>query len=122
MTTDWKLDFNTYMSSALGYVVLEIDGAGSSGQGQTLMGAVRRRLGHWEVKDQIAAVKHVVGEFKFVDGDRVAVSGVSYGGYVAGMILSERQNVEERLFKCGVAVAPVVDWRFYGRWNKIKAR
>ena len=34
MTSEWKFDFNTYLSSGLGYIVLEVDGAGSSGQGQ----------------------------------------------------------------------------------------
>ena len=34
MTSEWKFDFNTFLSSGLGYVVLEADGAGSFGQGQ----------------------------------------------------------------------------------------
>ena len=39
MTSEWKFDFNTFLSSGLGYIVLEVDGAGSFGQGQ-----VRKRL------------------------------------------------------------------------------
>ena len=34
VTSEWKFDFNTFLSSGLGYVVLEADGAGSFGQGQ----------------------------------------------------------------------------------------
>ena len=50
----------------------------------------------------------------FIDRDRVGVSGVSYGGYVAGMMLSETSQNHSTLLKCGVAVCPVVDWRYYG--------
>ena len=34
VTSEWKFDFNTFLSSGLGYIVLEVDGAGSSGRGQ----------------------------------------------------------------------------------------
>lgn len=113
MTSDWKVDFSILMSSGLGYVVLEVDGAGSFGRGQKIMGAVKQNLGQAEVTDQIAAARHVIQESEIVDPARVAVSGVSYGGYVVGRILSERSE-NKQLFRCGVAVAPVVDWRFYG--------
>ena len=32
----WKIDFNTYMSSGLSYVVMEVDGSGSGGNVKTL--------------------------------------------------------------------------------------
>ena len=32
----WKIDFNTYMSSGLSYVVMEVDGSGSGGNIKTL--------------------------------------------------------------------------------------
>lgn len=47
----------------------------------------------------------------FVNADKMAVTGVSYGGYIASMMLAERHS---DLLACGVAVSPVVDWRFYG--------
>ena len=57
-------------------------------------------------------MEYVKSKLKYVDPDRIAVTGVSYGGYVAGRILGEK---ETNAFKCGVAVSPVVDWRFYGK-------
>ena len=54
------------------------------------MGALKKRLGQEEVRDQIAAARHVVAQSGIVDARRVAVSGVSYGGYVVGMALSDR--------------------------------
>ena len=50
----------------------------------------------------------------FIDRSRIGVNGVSYGGYVAGMMLSETSANHSSLLKCGVAVCPVVDWRYYG--------
>ena len=54
------------------------------------MGALKKRLGQAEVRDQIVAARHVVDHSGIVDAQRVAVSGVSYGGYVVGMALSDR--------------------------------
>ena len=62
--------------------------------------------------------RYLLSKFdNFMDRDRVAVSGVSYGGYVAGMMLSETSQNHSTLLKCGVAVCPVVDWRYYGEQN-----
>ena len=61
------------------------------------MGALKKRLGQAEVRDQIAAVRHVVNHYSFVDAHRVAVSGVSYGGYVVGMALSDRCVLQHKL-------------------------
>ena len=47
----------------------------------------------------------------FLDTGRMSVLGTRYGGFVAGMALADRQQA---LFKCGVVVAPITDWRYYG--------
>lgn len=36
----------------------------------------------------------------------------SYGGYVTSMALGAGTG----LFKCGIAVAPVAKWDYYGMW------
>lgn len=36
----------------------------------------------------------------------------SYGGYVTLKMLAHKENVAH----CGVAGAPVTDWRLYGAW------
>lgn len=109
---DWKVDFNVHMATGLGFVVLEVDGAGAAGRGMAILNAVKRALGRLEVADQIAGINYALDEFAFLDRNRVGVSGVSYGGYVSAMILTDRDAGD--LVKCGVAVSPVVDWRFYG--------
>ena len=39
----------------------------------------------------------------------------SYGGFLTASILGRGDGV----FKCGVAVAPVTDWRYYGRTSSL---
>ena len=45
----------------------------------------------------------------YVDSDKVACFGWSYGGYMTLMELTASDSP----FKAGVAMAPVTDWRFY---------
>jgi dipeptidyl-peptidase-4 len=45
----------------------------------------------------------------FVDKNRIAIWGWSYGGYNVLMSMSLGKGV----FKAGIAIAPVTDWRFY---------
>ncbi len=57
---------------------------------------------------------------RWIDRRRTAVTGVSYGGYVATRMLMEdgsggEEGEDEEMLQCGVAVSPVVDWRFYGK-------
>jgi dipeptidyl aminopeptidase/acylaminoacyl peptidase len=53
VTERWKLDWNTYLASKRDYIVAQIDGRGSGGQGQKLLHEVYHRLGTVEVKDQL---------------------------------------------------------------------
>lgn len=91
-----------------GFLVLQVDGRGSGGQGRDWMKCVQGRLGILELEDQVAAVRKVL-ERPYVDGARVGVWGWSYGGTMACNALTMRSDV----FRAGVAIAPVTDWRLY---------
>ena len=43
-----------------------------------------------------------------------AASGVSYGGYAVGMMLAKSGEESNSKIRCGIAVSPVVEWRYYG--------
>ncbi|XP_032423381.1 dipeptidyl peptidase 4 [Xiphophorus hellerii] len=103
-----KLNWGTYLSSSLGIIVASVDGRGSGYQGDEIMHAIYKQLGTFEVEDQMSAVRKFI-DMGFIDKDRIAIWGWSYGGYVTSMALGAGTG----LFKCGIAVAPVAKWDYY---------
>jgi dipeptidyl-peptidase-4 len=91
-----------------GYVVWSMDGRGSSGRGHTWESAVFRNLGAKELEDQREGVRHLLS-LGFVDAARVGIHGWSYGGFMTLYSVLHAPDV----FACGVAGAPVTDWRNY---------
>ncbi|XP_058047673.1 dipeptidyl peptidase 4 [Ahaetulla prasina] len=104
----FRINWSTYLASSEGIIVASFDGRGSGFQGDKILHAIYRRLGTYEVEDQISAAK-LFSEMSFVDKDRMAIWGWSYGGYVTSMVLGAGSGV----FKCGIAVAPVSRWQYY---------
>uniref|UniRef100_A0A8C8AJF0 Dipeptidyl peptidase 4 n=1 Tax=Otus sunia TaxID=257818 RepID=A0A8C8AJF0_9STRI len=104
----YRISWATYLASTEQIIVASFDGRGSGYQGDEIMHAINRRLGTYEVEDQIEAARKF-SEMGFVDKDRIAIWGWSYGGYVTSMVLGSGSGV----FKCGIAVAPVSRWQYY---------
>lgn len=71
----WKIDWNTYMASSKDYIVTQIDGRGSSGQGYKLMHEVYRRLGSVEVSDQLEVSEYLRDQLHYVDKKRMGIWG-----------------------------------------------
>jgi len=109
VTEKWRVDWGTYLASNRDFIVAQIDGRGSAGQGYTMLHEVYRRLGTVEVADQLEVAEYLRDTLHYVDKRRVGVWGWSYGGFVAGMLLSRNQDV----FKCAISVAPIASWRLY---------
>ncbi|KAH0009124.1 putative dipeptidyl-aminopeptidase B, partial [Aureobasidium melanogenum] len=105
----FHLDFQSYVASSLGYIVVTLDGRGTGHLGRATRCIVRGNLGHYEAHDQIAAAKMWAAK-KYVDAERIAIWGWSYGGF---MTLKTLEQDAGRTFKYGMAVAPVTDWRYY---------
>lgn len=91
-----------------GYAVAVVDGRGTGRRGADFKKQTYKHLGVMEAQDQVAAAKYL-GSQSYIDAERIAIWGWSYGGYTTLMSMSEGTPV----FKCGVAVAPVTDWRYY---------
>nr|POF26376.1 putative dipeptidyl-aminopeptidase b [Quercus suber] len=108
---DYKfaVDFQSYVASSLGYIVVTLDGRGTGYQGRAQRCAIRGNIGYWEAHDQIAAAK-VWAAKKYVNANKLAIWGWSYGGF---MTLKTLETDAGETFKYGMAVAPVTDWRFY---------
>lgn len=91
-----------------GYIVVCVDGRGTGGRGSEFLRCTYMRMGDLESHDQVEAALWL-GRQPYVDKDRIAIWGWSFGGFNTIMSLCEGRQV----FNCGVAVAPVTDWRFY---------
>jgi len=103
----WKIDWEYYLASN-DYVVACIDGRGTGARGSEFRKCTYEQLGLLETKDQVEATRYL-GQQSFIDKDRIGIWGWSYGGYMTLMAMT----TGEKVFKAGIAVAPVTDWRFY---------
>ena len=91
-----------------GYIVVCVDGRGTGGRGADFQKCTYMTMGDKESKDQVETALYL-GSLPYIDKDRIAIWGWSFGGFNTIMSMSEGRPV----FCCGVAVAPVTDWRFY---------
>ncbi|KAH7326338.1 dipeptidyl peptidase IV N-terminal region-domain-containing protein [Stachybotrys elegans] len=105
----FKIDFQSYVASALGYLVVTVDPRGTGFRGRKHRVGVRSQLGVLEAEDHIASARHYAS-LDYVDEDRLAIWGWSYGGFTTLKTLEQDAG---RTFSYGMAVAPVTDWRFY---------
>lgn len=107
---NWRKRFGYSLADA-GYIVVCADGRGTGARGREWRNATYMQLGVKEAEDQMSVAQHLQ-TLPYVDGERIAICGWSYGGYQTLMCLS-KQSDKSPLFKCGIAIAPVTSWRLY---------
>lgn len=91
-----------------GYIIACVDGRGTGGKGAKYKKVTYMNLGKYEIEDQIHAAKWL-GNQPYIDKSRIGIFGWSFGGYMASLALTKGADV----FKLGIAVAPVTNWRYY---------
>jgi len=90
--------------------VLSVDYRGSIGYGREWRQGHYRDLGGKDYGDIAAGVAYLK-TLGYVDGDRVGIWGLSYGGFMALQALT----VTPGLFRCAIDVAGVEDWNDWYR-------
>ena len=103
----YGFDWEQYLASK-GIIVVCVDGRGTGARGEAFRKCTYMRMGELESKDQVEAAR-ALGKFDYIDKDRIAIWGWSFGGYNTLMALS----VGNGTFKVGIAVAPPTDWKYY---------
>ena len=91
-----------------GFIVFTLDNRGSYNRGHAFETPIYRHLGKVELEDQVAGINYLKS-LPYVDGSRIGIWGWSYGGFMTLEALFNAVDV----FKAGVAVAPVSDWKLY---------
>lgn len=91
-----------------GFVVFTIDNRGSSNRTLTFEQATYRQLGKVEIEDQLLGLEYLKKQ-GYIDEQRIGVHGWSFGGYMAASLMTKTPGA----YKCGIAGAPVIDWKMY---------
>lgn len=103
----WSFDWYQYLAQE-GYVVVCVDPRGTGARGQNFRKCTYMQLGRLESDDQISAARSLAKE-SFIDENRIAIWGWSYGGFMSSLCLEKGADV----FAAAIAVAPVTNWRYY---------
>ncbi|HYE23974.1 MAG TPA: S9 family peptidase [Clostridia bacterium] len=91
-----------------GFAVLKVDNRGMGNRGRKFATATYKNLGEVETRDQLAVLNQALERFPQFDRNRLGFWGWSYGGSMTLALMTASD-----VFKVGVAVAPVTDWRNY---------
>ena len=102
---EWSYRWNAQVFAAAGYVVAMPNPRGSTGYGQRFIDDINGDWGGRAYDDIMAATDHVA-KLPYVDSDRMAAAGGSYGGYMIDWILGH-----SRRFKALISHAGVYDLR-----------
>jgi len=97
-----------YWYAQEGIIMVSMDHRGSGHFGKKGLDEMHRNLGKWEIHDYGEVVKWLE-EKPFIDGDKIGITGGSYGGYTTCMALTLGAD----LFNYGIANYSVTDWQLY---------
>ena len=108
---EWLADTYLWLHSFVEneqYIVFTLDNRGSENRGFAFESVIHRHLGETEIKDQLKGVEYLKS-LPYVDGNRIAVHGWSFGGFMASSLLTRHPDV----FTTAVAGGAVTDWKYY---------
>ncbi|MDR0799466.1 MAG: S9 family peptidase [Dysgonamonadaceae bacterium] len=103
----YVMDWENYLAEQ-GYIVAAVDSRGTGARGEAFRKCTYLKIGQLESDDMIAAARYL-GQQSDIDAKRIAIWGWSYGGFTTLMSMSRGNGI----FKAGVAIAPVTDWKLY---------
>ncbi|MFK5982340.1 MAG: prolyl oligopeptidase family serine peptidase, partial [Flavobacteriaceae bacterium] len=111
VTNSWLGGSNLWMqwmAAEQDYVVFTVDNHGSEYRGFDFESVIHRQVGEVEMEDQLIGVDYLKS-LPYVDGNRLAIHGWSYGGFMTNSLMLRHPGV----FTTAVAGGPVTDWKYY---------
>ena len=97
-----RFSFETHRLAALGHAVLNTDPRGSLGYGETFGRAVVGDWGGVDLADVLALTDAASGA-SGIDPDRLAITGVSYGGYLTLWAISQDDRFRAAISENGIS-------------------
>ncbi|MGC4251271.1 MAG: S9 family peptidase [Sphingobium sp.] len=107
VTNQWGGPIYQYLVSK-GWTVFAIDNRGTPDRGKAFEDPIYRAMGTVEVDDQLKGVEWLKSQ-PYVDPQRIATYGWSYGGYMSLKLLEKAPGT----FSAAIAGAPVTKWELY---------
>jgi len=92
-----------------GFIVVAIDGRGIPGRGRDWERAIHKDFATVTLGDQVVGLKALGRKYREIDVERAGIYGWSFGGYMSALAVLR----EPKVFKAGIAGAPVTDWYDY---------
>lgn len=107
VTNQWGSPVYQYLVDR-GWIVFAVDNRGTPDRGKAFEDQLYRAMGTVEVDDQLKGVEWLKSQ-PYVDPQRIATYGWSYGGYMSVKLLEKAPG----LFSAAIAGAPVTRWELY---------
>ena len=101
VTDGWHWRWNPQVMAAEGRVVVSVNFHGSSSFGDAFTRSIRGAWGDKPYQDIEAVTDHMI-ELGFIDEDRMAVAGGSYGGYLVTWITTQTDRYAASICHAGV--------------------
>lgn len=106
----WTYRWNAETYAGAGYAVVMVDFHGSTGYGQAFCDAISTHWGDRPLEDLKKGWAYALKTYPFLDADRAAALGASYGGFMVNWIASQWKEP----WKCLVSHDGVFDARSMG--------
>ena len=97
-----------WLATQKDYIVFTLDNRGSENRGFSFESIIHRKAGEVAMEDQMLGVEYLKS-LPYVDGNRIAVHGWSYGGFMTCSLMLRHPGI----FTTAVAGGPVTDWKYY---------
>lgn len=106
----YSFDLANQVEASRGYGILYINPRGSAGYGQAFSDGCVNDWGGGDFKDLMTGLDYALAHNSWIDPDRLAVTGLSYGGYMTNWAITQTTR-----FKAAVAMGSLSNLiSFYG--------
>ncbi|OIQ36558.1 MAG: hypothetical protein BM563_10505 [Bacteroidetes bacterium MedPE-SWsnd-G1] len=105
------LNFSEQSLAELGFIVVRIDGLGTSGRSKEFLSHSYKNMGK-NLEDHVLAIEHLANKHSFINKDKVGIYGHSAGGFDTGRALLAFPD----FYKVGVASSADHDFRMEKAW------
>jgi dipeptidyl aminopeptidase/acylaminoacyl peptidase len=115
---DWRFNVQSQLFAAQGYVVIMPNFRGSWGYGQAFTDALAGKWGDIDYRDSMDAMDFAIQK-GWVDGDRMAVYGWSWGGFLTNHVITKTNRFKAAI--SGASETLVVANYGHDEWQRLWA-